>query len=140
MKMQRFLIELGAPGQSPRRVLSLFFLAALAAGCSSSQRAAPVDPDRAREALKTTLEGWKKGNAPAALKEGSPSIVAQDLDWLGGAKLVAFQVSGDGKPIEANLYVPVDLTLKMPNGKQVKKKATYVVGTSPYLTVFRSLK
>ncbi len=74
------------------------------------------------------------------MKEGSPSIVAQDLDWLGGAKLVAFQVSGDGKPIEANLYVPVDLTLKMPNGKQVKKKATYVVGTSPYLTVFRSLK
>ena len=46
-------------------------------------------------------------------------------------------MTGDGKSVEANLYVPVNLTLKMTNGKQVKKKVTYIVGTSPYLTVFR---
>ncbi len=114
--------------------------ALILAGCGGSQRAADVEPERARDALKTTLDGWKKGDAPDALKGGSPSIVAQDLDWLGGAKLVDYAVSGEGKPVAANLYVPVDLTLKLPNGKQVKKKVTYVVGTSPYLTVFRSLK
>jgi hypothetical protein len=98
-----------------------------------------VDPDRARDALKTTLESWKNGGSMAALQQASPSIVAQDLDWIVGAKLVAYQVAGDGKRLEANLYVPVKLTLKMPNGRQVKKSATYVVGTSPYLTVFRAL-
>ena len=137
MKTTGLHLGLGAPRRTSRRCLFVVFAAVLLAGCSSSQRAAPVDPERAREALKTTLDGWKKGDAPDALKGASPSIVAQDMDWLAGAKLVEFQVTGDGKSVEANLYVPVNLTLKMTNGKQVKKKVTYIVGTSPYLTVFR---
>ena len=102
-------------------------------------RAAPVDPGRAREALKTALDGWKKGETPAALNQYTPPITAQDLDWLAGAKLLDYGVIDDGKSIEANLYIPVALNLKMANGKEAKKKVTYVVGTSPYLTVFRAL-
>jgi hypothetical protein len=49
-------------------------------------------------------------------------------------------VTGDGKSVEANLYVPVTLTLTTSKGKEVKKKVTYVVGTSPYLSVFRALQ
>ncbi len=128
----------GAPRCKPRR-LSLILLAAFLAGCSGS-RPNPVNATRAREALETTLNGWKNGDTPERLQSASPSIVAQDLDWIGGAKLVAYHVSGDGKPVEANLFVPVDLTLRMANGKQVKKSVTYVVGTSPYLSVLRALK
>ena len=128
-----------ASGRTIRRV-ALLFAALLFTGCGGTQYAADVEPERARDALKTTLDGWKKGDAPAALKDGSPSIVAQDLDWLAGAKLVDYTVADEGKPVAANLYVPVNLTLKLPNGKAVKKKVTYVVGTSPYLTVFRSLR
>ena len=109
------------------------------AGCSGSHGAGPVDVERAREALRTTLEGWKKGEPPTALNNSTPPITAQDLDWLRGAKLVGYAVDGEGKSVEANLFVPVTLTLKMANGKEAKKKVTYVVGTSPYLTVFRSL-
>jgi hypothetical protein len=133
------LIRSGAPGQKPWRGALLLVVMVLA-GCGGTQRAADVDPERARDALKTTLDGWRKGDAADALKDGSPSIVAQDLDWLAGVKLVDYKVSGEGKSIAANLYVPVALTLKLPNGKEVKKSVTYVVGTSPYLTVFRSLK
>jgi hypothetical protein len=120
-------------------LLSLAMAVALVSGCSGSHSAAPVNPQSAREALKTALEGWKKGDTPDALKSSTPSITAQDLDWLAGTKLVDFAVSADDKSIEANLYVPVTLTLKAANGKEVKKKVTYVVGTSPYLTVFRAL-
>ena len=73
------------------------------------------------------------------MKNSTPAITAQDLDWLGGAKLVNYEVTGDGKTIEANLFVPVTLTMKTPAGKEVKKKVTYIVATSPYLSVFRSL-
>jgi hypothetical protein len=121
------------------RALAIAITVGFVGGCSGFQGAAPVEPDRAREALKTALDVWKKGDQPGALKESTPPITAQDLDWLGGAKLVNYEVTGDGKSIEANLFVPVTLTLAMPKGKEVKKKVTYVVGTSPYLTVFRSL-
>ncbi|MFO0950128.1 MAG: hypothetical protein U0835_27500 [Isosphaeraceae bacterium] len=106
-------------------------------GCSGSGRAAPVDPSRAREALNTALESWKKGEPIDALKTASPPIVAQDFDWMGGQKLVGFEVTGEGKDDDANLRIPVRLTLRTPQGKEVKKSVSYVVGTSPSLTVFR---
>jgi hypothetical protein len=109
-------------------------------GCSGSQRAAPVDRERAQEALKITLDSWKKGESPSAVQGGSPSITAQDLDWLTGAKLVDYQVTGDGKALEANLYVPVKLTLRTPKGQEVTKSVSYIVGTSPRVTVFRALQ
>jgi hypothetical protein len=107
-------------------------------GCSGTERAAAVDAERAREALKITLESWKKGDAPAAVERGTPAITAQDLDWLTGAKLVEYQVTGQGKAVEANLYVPVTLTLRTPKGQEVIKSVSYIVGTSPRVTVFRA--
>jgi hypothetical protein len=111
--------------------------ALLFTGCTGPHNAAPVDPARAHEALKTALESWKKGDAVAALQTQSPSITVQDFDWMGGARLVEYEVDGDGKAMEANLYVPVKLTLRTADGKELRKKVNYVVGTSPILTVFR---
>jgi hypothetical protein len=74
------------------------------------------------------------------LKNSTPTITAQDLDWMGGAKLVNYEVTGEGKSIESNLFVPVTLSMKTPAGKDVKKKVTYIVATSPYVSVFRSLQ
>ena len=78
---------------------------------------APVDPSRARDALKTALESWKKGDAIDALKSGSPPIVAQDFDWMAGHRLVGYEVTGDGKDDDANLRIPVDLTLRTAQGQ-----------------------
>jgi hypothetical protein len=106
-------------------------------GCSGGPRAAAVDPARAREALHTPLESWKKGDKIEALKSGSPPIVAQDFDWMAGHRLVAYEVSGEGKDDDANLRIPVRLTVRTAQGKDVKKSVSYVIGTSPALTVFR---
>ena len=111
----------------------------LLAGCGEPS-AAPVDPARAQEALKLTLESWKNGDSIEALKTAKPAIVAQDLDWLGGARLVDYSVSDETRKVAANLSVPVRLTLRTSSGKEVKKNVTYVVGTDPYLTVFRDLR
>jgi hypothetical protein len=123
-----------------RRIAAPLAALCLAVSGCGGQMSTPVDPSRAREALRTALEGWKKGDAPGALQGASPPITVQDMDWLAGAKLVDYQVDGDGKPVEANLYVPVKLTLRTPKGKEVRKKVNYVVGTSPILTVFRDFR
>lgn len=130
----------GGWSRARRGFLALAATLTLFAGCNGSQRAAPVDADRAREALKTTLDGWKKGDKPETLKEGTPSITVQDMDWMGGARLVDYQVDGDGKAVEANLFVPVKLTLRTKDGKELKKNVSYVVGTSPIVTVFRNFR
>jgi hypothetical protein len=115
-------------------------LTALLAGCSGSGGGArPVDAPRAREALKTALDGWKQGVTPASFSTASPAMTVLDLDWMAGAKLVDYQLADDGKDFGPNLHVPVKLTLRTPQGKEVKKSVSYVVGTSPSVTVFRGL-
>jgi hypothetical protein len=121
------------------RSLVVALAATLLAGCSGSGGARPVDAPRAREALKTALEGWKKGVTPESFSTASPAMTVQDMDWQGGARLVAYQVADDGKDFGVNLHVPVMLTLRTPQGKDVKKSVKYIVGTSPIVTVFRAL-
>ncbi|WZO99280.1 hypothetical protein EP7_000879 [Isosphaeraceae bacterium EP7] len=106
-------------------------------GCNEQERAAPVEPAKAREALVQALECWKRGEPIETLKSASPPIVAQDFDWMAGKKLAAYEVAGKGKDDDANLRIPVKLTLLTPQGQQSTKSVNYVVGTSPALTVFR---
>jgi hypothetical protein len=117
---------------------SLMLAAIFETGCGARTSAAPLDTAKAREALKTTLDAWKTGADASTLKSNSPAIVAQDLEWLGGAKLLDYQIEGEGTPVDSNLRVPVKLTLKTQDGGETAKNVNYLVGTSPALTVFRS--
>ena len=68
-------------------------------------------------------------------------MVAQDFEWASGAKLIDYQIVDDGKEEDVNLR-PVKLTLSnvgKDKEKPVEKKASYVVGTSPSVTVFRDI-
>lgn len=111
------------------------------AGCSPGPRtAAPVEPDKARAALRTALDAWKAGRPIESLAGESPPIVAQDFDWMAGATLVEYQLLGDGTPEDANLRVRVQLTVRDRQGRTTTKTVPYVVGTDPKLTVFRALE
>jgi hypothetical protein len=121
-------------------------LAALATlflpGCSGSSQAQAVDPTRAREALKIALDHWKGGGDPKSLQSSSTPMTAQDFEWASGARLVDYQILDDGKDEATNLRVQVKLTLSDPakaQAKAIEKKASYVVGTSPSITVYRDV-
>lgn len=115
---------------------ALLSLALLAPGCSPGpSRAAPVDAEQARQALNTALDAWKAGKKPADLKTGSPAITVQDMDWEGGAKLDSYELAGEGAMDNANLRIPVVLMI----AGNPPKEVSYVVGTSPSITVFREL-
>jgi hypothetical protein len=109
-------------------------------GCSGGNAHA-VNPSRAREALVSALDHWKKGEAPRSLSAASPSMTVQDLEWERGAKLVDYQVLGDGESRDANLSVKVKLTLadEKSKSKTMEKTVSYLVGTSPSVTVFRDM-
>lgn len=122
-----------------RRSLAIALLIGLA-GCSSGRQYAPsVDPDRAHAAVRTTLESWKGGGTPEALRSGPEAITAQDFDWMAGYALLDYRIDGEGQDDDANLRIPVELTLRDPGGKEVKKRVVYVVGTGPAVTVFREM-
>ncbi|VTR95636.1 Uncharacterized protein OS=Singulisphaera acidiphila (strain ATCC BAA-1392 / DSM 18658 / VKM B-2454 / MOB10) GN=Sinac_4926 PE=4 SV=1 [Gemmata massiliana] len=110
-------------------------------GCSDGpRRAAPVEPDKALAALRSTLDVWKAGQKIESLGNENPPIVAQDFDWMAGAKLTEYKLLNDGTPEDANLRVQVQITVRDAQGRTATKTVTYVVGTDPKLTVFRALE
>jgi hypothetical protein len=114
-------------------------------GCSSRSNAHAVDEPRARDALKTALDEWKKGESLKSLESASTPMVVQDFDWASGTKLLDYQLIDQGKAEDANLRVRVKLTMsggqppaKDP-GKTAEKTVWYLVTTSPKITVFRDM-
>jgi hypothetical protein len=115
-------------------------LALLLPGCSGSSRLGAVNDSLARESLKVALEHWKKGEDPKSLLSSATPMTAQDYEWASGAKLLDYQFLDDGREEDANLRVQVKITLAQEGkGKAVEKNASYVVGTSPTVTVFRDI-
>lgn len=112
---------------------------ALLAGCESRNPVFEVRPDQARTTLIAALDGWKVGRTIEEMQAEKPSIVVQDVDWMGGQLLEDYELLGDGKPMGANLSIEVRLKLKDPAGKVTEKNVWYLVGTDPVLTVFRDM-
>jgi hypothetical protein len=69
-------------------------------------------------------------------------MTVQDFDWEGGAKLIDYQLVDEGKAYDANFRVQVKLTMSglgKDKGKTTEKKVSYLVTTSPSVTVFRDM-
>jgi hypothetical protein len=127
-----------------RRVLAVTCTAAILnlflAGCSTQQHEnAPVNADKARDALRTALESWKKGDKVDSLQSGSPPIYVIDMDWQAGAKLVDFKLVNDGERKDAHLFCPVKLSIRNAAGKEEQREVTYIIATAPNLTVSRKV-
>lgn len=117
----------------------LLFGIVAAIGCGE-QRAAPVDPVLAKKSLVDTMEHWKSGGAIEELRKRQPEIVAQEMWWSQGRKLIGFQLVGEGRVEDANWFCDVELEVSDGHGKEpVKKTFTYVIGTDPVITVFRAI-
>jgi hypothetical protein len=111
----------------------------LSAGCTRKINNAPVAADKAREALQTALESWKKGDKIDALQSANPPIHVIDVDWQSGAVLKDFKLVSDGEAKDAMLYCPVKLTVRDAGGKEVQYDVTYMISTAPNITVARKM-
>lgn len=117
---------------------TLALLGLVQCGCGGPYQSAPVNVNKAHETLVTALDSWKNGDPAESLQEQSPAIVVQDFDWIGGMKLLDYEVVDEGTPVDANLVANVKLKLQDKRGTKSDKTVTYHVGTAPALTVFRA--
>ncbi len=120
-----------------KRNTLLPFAVLLVAGCGDPSLQAPAEPTQAREALRTVLDAWQRGDALDSLRSGSPAVRVNEPDWAAGCRLTRYQIVSNGDRAGIDIRFPVVLTLQQPNGKTLRKNAAYMVGTSPALTIVR---
>jgi hypothetical protein len=111
---------------------------AFVAGCIGRVDA-PVNVNVAQKILTMSMESWKDGKLPKDLLVGSPSVFVQEAEWNDETQLLGFEIINDEQSAGPNLIATVKLKLSDSEGKVVEKTATYIVGTSPSLVVYRNL-
>lgn len=110
-------------------IMSLF----LVSGCERSARDLPLNENVAEESLQKSLQAWVDGQTPDDLK---PEITMGDFAWDSGKTLVSFEILTDQQKSDGtNLHIPVKRKFKS-DGKESESTVTYIVGTSPVITIF----
>lgn len=101
------------------------------AGCGSEAQSYALDKDLARTSVKTAMQAWVDGKQPKDLK---PDIIVGDAAWEQGRKLVSFEILPEEFSDGSNLHVTV--SRKFDGGSKSESKVTYIVGTTPVVTIF----
>jgi hypothetical protein len=113
-------------------LLGIFSLMCLT-GCNDATPVA-ANPDRARVALETALEAWKKGDSHESLKTANPPIHVSDSEWHGGNTLVEFELGAE-RSAGFGWRCEVQLTVEAKSGGTRKHLAVYRVDTEPAIVV-----
>ena len=121
-----------APSQPIRIAAMLLCLLALA-GCGRTARDLALDKEAARQSLTAFLDCWKEGKTVDTLQAREPPITGRDTDWDNGLKLTDYKIVSELED-GTNAMIATELTL---TGQSAPRKVTYVVGTSPVITIFR---
>jgi len=125
--------ELLRPGVG---ILAMALLAIAPSGCGPGA-AQPADQEAARNALRTALDAWKKGDPLDSLAQAQPPIHVSDWRWKSGAKLVRYEVDDRDQAVGAERRWPVKLWIDGGTGKTIHETTAYSVATHPALTVSR---
>ena len=108
----------------------------LAIGCGPPQ-ASPSDPELAKALLEETLDAWKQGATIAEIREQTPPVyVAEDI-WLSGSKLQDYQLVDEGERFGTNIRFHVKLKVAGSRGAAKQRNVSYLVTTTPALTIAR---
>lgn len=128
-----------SPANSRRTIQTLAILLASCGlwGCEEGYKPPVLDAPKARATVTAVLDHWKSGKKPELLQRMDPPVVFNDADWAKGVKLVKYELDGEGVEKEGCLFTKVKLTLQPGSGGPKESTVTYIVGTSPALTMQR---
>ena len=97
----------------------------------------PADPEQARQALRSALDAWSRGEKSDSLRGGAPPIHVVDGDWDRGLRLAKYYLAPDDQESGPNLLCPVQLSLRDGRGRSFNKRVVYLVGTDPHVSIVR---
>lgn len=120
----------------PSRLFLIAMTLPLAAliGCGGGPSDHAFDPELARTSLDKAMQAWVDGRSPEELQ---PEIVVGDVDWKSGKKLISYEIlAASEKSDGSNLHVKVVREIQEDKGSPRKSEKTYIVGTSPVVTIF----
>ena len=85
-------------------------------GCSGPARRNPSTHRRPASRSRSPWTTGKTVTTPSRSSRPRTPMTAQDFEWNSGAKLLDYEILGDGKEIDVNLHVQVKLKLE-PTGQ-----------------------
>jgi hypothetical protein len=110
---------------------------ALACGCGPTSPAVS-DIDAATKLLNSTFESWKSGQPGPTLRYVFPPVYVSEEMWDEGFLLSDFTIDGAGEVYGTNVRLRVTLNGKKKDGAAVNRQVTYLVTTTPALTIART--
>jgi hypothetical protein len=115
-------------------IVGVALLCGVTAGCARTARDLKLDPQLAEASLDQALRAWAEGKQPADLR---PTIIMRDQSWDAGTALAGFTIqTAEARSDGTNLYLPVVREFRDAQGKVSRSTLTYIVGTSPTITIF----
>ncbi len=113
----------------PRHIILACLLISGAGGCSEESPSYPLDQDLARASVEKAMQAWVDGKSPKDLK---PEIIIGDPAWEQGKKMSSFEiVTAEETSDGSNLHIRVKRKFD-----SAESKVTYIVGTTPVITIF----
>jgi hypothetical protein len=111
------------------------------AGCGGDPPPLPRagTPESCRAALVAALDGWKRGRTYQEMTDESPPLLVRDDDLFRGAKLLDYQILGDGQARGTGYSYVVTLTLQDRDGAKApaRKRVAYNAVSEPSRGIFR---
>jgi hypothetical protein len=104
-----------------------------AAGCGQGLPPA-ADPGRARAALQTSLEAWKAGQSPDALRARSPAIYFNDDAWKADARLADYAIQSEAANGQG-WRCDVQMTVQSGDRPPRDRFASYQIDTDPAIVI-----
>jgi hypothetical protein len=124
-----------------RRIVPFWVVLGLAPvglfGCSKPPPK-QADAQVAKETLSRALKAWQKGESLDAFRKTPPEVTVVEHQWQKGARLVGFELKGDGQPSGFDHQFSVTLSIQDSAAKKLDEIAIYIVSTSPALVIVRS--
>jgi len=95
-----------------------------------------ADSGEADKALRTALEAWKSGKAPADLEKESPSIIMNEDDWRTGKRLLDYKMDA-GSLSGRQVRCRVQIKLQDKDNRTEERQAVYIIDTTPRIVIVR---
>jgi hypothetical protein len=118
-----------------RPAWGMALLMAATLGCAGNPLPPQASPDQAREALRTALDAWQKGESIEALAQREPPVYFNDPKCRSSLRLQGYKLVDGHNFHGQSVRLAAVLSLKQEDGQTQDREVGYLVDTSPAIVI-----